>query len=263
MCQVKKPSSSRTLRTNFNVGTLNVRGLNSDLKKHQLATHMSKYQLAILAIQETKFKEEGISEIQTPDKKKSYDVYHAANSKSKHHGVGTVIEKGNKAEFKTITDRVCTATIKLEGETNQKKVIFISSYAPTLEVSEKNPKIRDDYYEDLERTINSVNKRDMCIIGGDQNAKTVMGHKEFPEVIGRYGKGEMNTSGRILVETLLRNSMMLCNTMFPHKMCHRTTWQALERVQDHNDRNVDRRRNPCRNQIEYLILKKGTSDICK
>jgi len=56
MCQVKRPSSSRSLRTNFNVGTLNVRGLNSDLKKQQLATDMSKYQLAILAMQETKFK---------------------------------------------------------------------------------------------------------------------------------------------------------------------------------------------------------------
>jgi len=64
----------------------------------------------------------------------------------------------------------------------------------------------------------------MCIVGGDQNAKTGMGHKEFPEVMGRYGKGEMNTSGRILAETLLRNNMILCNTMFPHKMCHRTTW---------------------------------------
>ena len=256
MCQVKKPTSSRSLRTNFNVGTLNVRGLNSDLKTQQFATDMSKYQLAILAIQESKFKEEGISEIQTPDKKKNYDVYHAANSKSKHHGVGIVIEKGIEAEFKTITDRICTATIKLEGETNQKKVVLISTYAPTLEVSEKKSKIRDDYYEDLERTINSVNKRDMCIIGGDQNTKTGMGHKEFPDVIGRYGKGEMNTSGRILAETLLRNNMILCNTMFPHKICHRTTWQAPERVQDHNDRNGDRRRNPYRNQIDYLMLKK-------
>jgi len=96
----------------------------------------------------------------------------------------------------------------------------------------------------------------MCIVGGDQNAKTGMGHKEFPEVMGRYGKGEMNTSGRILAETLLRNNMILCNTMFPHKICHRTTWQAPESVQDHNDRNGDRRRNPCRSQIEYLILKK-------
>ena len=129
MCQAKRPSSSRPLRKNFNVGTLNVRGLNSNLKIQQLATDMSKYQLAILAIQETKFKEEGISEIQTPDKKKSYGVYHAENSKSKHHGVGIVIEKGIKAEFKTIKDRICTATIKLEGETNQNKVVFISNYA--------------------------------------------------------------------------------------------------------------------------------------
>jgi len=131
MCQVKKPTSSRSLRTKFNVGTLNVRGLNSDLKKQQLATDMSKYQLAILAIQETKFKEEGISEIQTPDKKRSYDVYHAANSKSKHHGVGLVIEKVIKAEFKTITDRIRTATIKLEGEKIRQRLFL---YQPMLQL---------------------------------------------------------------------------------------------------------------------------------
>ena len=33
--------------------------------------------------------------------------------------------------------------------------------------AEKNTQIRDEYYEDLERSTNSVNKRGICIIGGD------------------------------------------------------------------------------------------------
>jgi exonuclease III len=215
-----------------------------------------KYQLAVLAIQETKFKEEGILDLQTTDGKKRYELYHTGSEEDKHHGVGIIIEKGIEAQFKTITNRICMATIKLEGKDNQRKLIFISTYAPTLEVSEKNPKIREDYYEDLENTISQISERDICIIGGDQNAKTGLGHQEFPEVIGRYGKGEMNSSGRILAEMLMKNEMILCNTLFPHKMAHRTTWEAPERKQEHKDKNGEIRRNPYRNQIDYIMTRK-------
>lgn len=189
---------------------------------------------------------------QTSDGKNTYEVYHTGNEENKHHGVGIVVDKGLDAEFKKISERICMATIKIEDTgNNHRKLVFISSYAPTLEVSEKNPKEREEFYNELERVIEDVSKRNICIIGGDQNAKTGLGNKEFPDVIGRYGKGEMNSGGRKLAEMLMRNEMILCNTMFPHKMAHRTTWEAPERKEDHRDRNGEIRRNPYRNQIHH------------
>ena len=38
-------------------------------------------------------------------------------------------------------------------------------------------------------------------------------------------------------------------------MAHRTTWICPERVQDHKDRNGNIRRNPYRNQIDYIITR--------
>ena len=250
----KRQTPPRTVRTNLNVGTLYVRGLNSDLKKQQLANDMSKYNITILAIQETKLKEEGITEIITSDKKKTYEIYHTGSKDNKHHGVGIVIEKGIDAEFKTVSNRICTAKIKIEDPNNQRNIVFISSYAPTLEVSEKSPKTKEEYYEELESVINTVNCRDILIVGSDQNAKTGLGREEFPEVIGKYGKGEMNTNGRTLAETCMRNEMILCNTQFPHKMAHRTTWEAPMRKIEHKDKNGEIRRNPYRNQIDYIMM---------
>eukprot|EP00112_Aurelia_sp_Birch-Aquarium-sp1_P000008 Seg1.8 transcript_id=Seg1.8/GoldUCD/mRNA.D3Y31 product="hypothetical protein" protein_id=Seg1.8/GoldUCD/D3Y31 len=141
------------LRSKLNVGTLNVRGLNTDLQKIQLANDMQKYQLSVLAIQETKLKSEGIFEITSSDSMSYDEVYHTGNEENKHHGVGIVIEKGIYAEFSVISNRICKIITKIGTKENQKKLTFISSYAPTLEVSKKNPKIKEDYYEELENII--------------------------------------------------------------------------------------------------------------
>ena len=204
--------TSSTARYSFNVGTLNVRGLNSESKKIQLANDMTKYQLTAMAIRETKLKKGGVIEINTSDNRNSYEIYHTGSEDNKHHEVGTVTEKCLDVEFKTVSNRTCTATIKLKGK--DEKIIFISTYAPTLEINEKTPKVKEDYYEEFENVLNKISKRDICIIGGDMNAKTGLGHKEFPEVIGRYGKGEMNSNGRSLAEMLMRNDMILGNTIF-------------------------------------------------
>ena len=87
----------------------------------------------------------------------------------------------------------------------------------------------------------------LCIIGGDQNAKTGLGRKEFPDIVGRYGKREMNENGRELCEMLLRNEMILCNTMFPHKMAHHTTWETS--IKKTELKNNTARKNPYINQL--------------
>ena len=63
-------------------------------------------------------------------------------------------------------------------------------------------------------------------------------------------KSEMNSNGRVLAEMLMRNELILTNTIFPHKMAHRTTWETPLR-------NTDGRHNPYRSQIDYKIVRKA------
>ena len=42
----------------------------------------------------------------------------------------------------------------------------------------------------------------MLIIAGDMNAKIGSGHYDYPECIGRYGKGNINSNGNIWLNLL-------------------------------------------------------------
>ena len=97
-------------------------------------------------------------------------------------------------------------------QTGKQEGNFFSTYAPTLEVSEKDNKIRDEYYAALDDTIKKVNNRDILIISGDMNAETGTGHANYPECIGRYGKGEINSNGVQLAELASQNELCLTNT---------------------------------------------------
>ena len=96
----------------------------------------------------------------------------------------------------------------------------------------------------------------MLIIAGDMNAKIRSGHHAYPECIGRYSKGKMNSNGKHLAEFPLLNYLFLTNTKFKHKMCHRTTRTGPERRNEFKDKNGEIRRNPFRNQSDYILIKR-------
>ena len=107
-----------------------------------------------------------------------------------------------------------------------------------------------------EKNIVKWNRRDILIMPGDMNAKIGSGHHDYPESIGRYGKGKMDSNGKHLAEFVLLNDLFLKNTMFKHKMCHRTTWTGPERRNELKYKNGEIRRNPFRNQIDYILIKR-------
>ena len=47
---------------------------------------------------------------------------------------------------------------------------MISAYAPTLEVSEANPELRELFYNQLDSTVSTVASRDACVNLGDFNS---------------------------------------------------------------------------------------------
>ena len=233
-------------------GTLNVRGIQQEMDKIRLADDMQKYKMDILGIQETHLKGSGTEEITTSDKKGKYILFYTGSDTHNHHGVGIVTSRDFIPEFSKINNRTC----KMDSKLTDRKITFISTYADTLKNSEKNPEIRRDYYEQLEDTVKSVSNRNMLIIAGDFNAKTGSGNKDYPEVVGNFGKGEINSNGKHLVEMSMRNELILTNTQFYHKLSHRSTWVCPERKEEHKNKNGMVRRNPYRNQIDYTLVRK-------
>ena len=229
----------------INCATLNVRGIKTDEERQALAADALNYDVHILAITETHLTEDTYENISIKDDNGSTHNYllYATNK------AGLLIRKDLNPTIKKITDRICTAKIQLK----EHSLHFISAYAHTLDKSEKEPNIREEFYEALEATIEKTAKRDLLVIAGDFNAKTGSGHEQYPLNMGKFGKGIMNSSGKRLLETCKAQNLLLTNTLFQHKKAHRTTWEAPFR--NFTTRSGEERRNPVRNQIDYIVTR--------
>lgn len=236
----------------INFGTLNVCGCQNSYEKETLANDAANFKIDVLGVSETHLKttETELEQISVSIDNKIIDYLFYYCGNNTHHGVGILIRKELNPSFNKISDRICTSTFSLGG----RKVHVITAYAPTLSVSQKHPNICEDFYNQLDRTISDVPKRNICVILGDFNAKTGTGHLSHPEHIGKFGKGVLNNNGEILLEHLVKHDLYITNTTFQHKMCHRTTWTAPFRNFTAYDGNP--RRNPVRNQIDYIITRR-------
>ena len=134
---------------------------------------------------------------------------------------------------------------------NNLKVDILSVYAPTLNRSEKNHEIREKFYTKLDSILRNISNRYIAIIAGDFNAKTGSASKNkiYQAVIGKYGKGQVNTNGTHLLNFSSINNLKLVNTFFKHKPTHLTTWTSLETPRGSS-------RNSYRNQINHILVRK-------
>jgi hypothetical protein len=197
-------------------------GIKTDEKKTDSAEDMRKYNLHVMAIPETHLTlEEDIDEIRLD--KEEYIIYSVNKKDNHHHGIGLIIKKEHKPNFEKVSDRICKAKLKVFDT----DVTIIGAYAPTHSNNEKDTTVRDNFYEQLEGAISRVPKKHFLIVAGDFNAQTGSGHKDFPDNVGRFGKGFMNSSGRRLLETCLQYDLVITNTLFQHKLSHRSTLSEL------------------------------------
>ena len=226
------------------VGTINCRGLNTDLKRRLLATDLEDYNIDVLNVQETHVKESGEIILESI-KCRKYRLFHSGTENNNFTGVGILIKDNNlNCSYHPVNERLCFITFEKENQ----KYLIINAYAFTLPVSEKNNQLREDFYNKLDDILNNYSDTQFIrIIAGDFNAKTGSGNQIYPEVVGHFGKGEINENGLALLEFCNRNNLVLSNTLFQHKLAHRSTWTSASNYN---------RRNPVRNQIDYIITDK-------
>ena len=234
-------------------GTLNVNGLKKirhndsppTLDLRAVLTDIEKQQMDVLAIQETH-----LGEVEYLQKEKGFLGYFCNSENNKHHGTGILIRENLDPVFKRISPRVCTASFTTNKNTH---ILFICGYAPHESLSEKYPEMRDTFYDDLQKALQQKKSDSIAIIALDANAQTSYS-AELPKVIGHFTKGnKINNNGHFLINFAAENNLFLTNTLFQHKMSRRSTWTAPYRPLKINGVT---RRNPIRNQIDYIMISK-------
>ena len=109
---------------------------------------------------------------------------------------------------------------------------MVCAYAPTLEKSEAKPELRDKFYAELDSVVQKSKSRNALIIAGDFNAKTGSAFQDelYKSVIGKYGKGIVNSNGVNLLNFAKLHNFRLANTFFKHKPSQISTWEEPNHI---------------------------------
>ena len=93
---------------------------------------------------------------------------------------------GNIEEYRTVNDRI----LMVRANAKPRNISIIQVYAPTTTNLEEDI---DRFYEEMERLIRKVPRRDILIVMGDFNAKVgKQTTDEYATVVGKGGLGAGN-----------------------------------------------------------------------
>ncbi|XP_063411298.1 craniofacial development protein 2-like [Mytilus trossulus] len=146
--------------------------------------------------------------------------------------VRTLYQSGKSLQTAKEMDRYSIEILGL-----REKTTIIQVYSPTNNADEEE---KDDFYNSLQTTVNSVPKRDILMLLGDLNAKVGKDRTGREREMGPNGIGEMNENGEIFADFCAVNSLVICGTLFPHKNCHKITWVSPNEVTE--------------NQIDHIAI---------
>ena len=210
------------------IASFNVRGLSNVIKQEELGADCEKFNIDILAIQETKIHGTASFERILPTNHKLL----VFEQKNRHGGLGFVIAKKMVpyvVTWKCISDRVAYLDISIPTKSDGSFMCrFVNAYCPHTKLAKKNPNLLRDFYNHLNIAVSVPARWDVYTMG-DFNSK--LGKLSTDDVqnglssyMGKYGNGTRNENGESLLNFIISNDFFTCNTAFQHKSSHVTTY---------------------------------------
>ena len=273
-------------RTSLNVGCWNMRTLvesegsiatslarpgsrsvSVDRKAMFMVQELRKYGMNLTGISETKWFGHEVYNID------GFTLLHSgrpvpdrANGEAvvRNEGVGIVLDpqmseawKNAGGVWKAISSRLVLARLKLRGRPEScgrtgtpLLATIVSAYAPTHRSTQEK---KDEFFADLQSTLDSVPEDDVLLLLGDFNARVGSSRREsdnpsWSSVRGFHGIGKMNESGEALLTFCAINELVIMNTTFEKKNIFKHTWQHPGSKQWH-----------C---IDYVIMRQHQRKLC-
>ena len=200
-----------------NIGTWNVRTLYQSGKLEQLLREFDSYKLDILGLSEMRRIGSG-REIH-----QGKTILYSGQKEHHVRGVGIVLN--NQAAqaligWEPVNERIITARL----QSRHTKSTIVQVYAPTEEAEQAD---KDNFYEQLQDTLNRVPSHDVLILIGDLNAQIDSHRGGLEHVIGPHGTARRtNDNGKRFMLLCSTNSLCIMNTFFQHRSVHKKTWKS-------------------------------------
>ncbi|XP_008178936.1 craniofacial development protein 2-like [Acyrthosiphon pisum] len=197
-------------------GTWNIRTLFKPGAAQCLVKEIRRYNLGVVALQEIRWNGKGTLDLQDTT------IFYGECNDRRQFGTGFAVHKSIVplvTEFKSTNPRISILTIK--GKFFD--ITFLNGYAPT---EEKTPEEKDEFYENLEQTLNEIPRNRIRIVLGDFNAK--LGKENiFRSTIGNHSMHDITSeNGLRLIDFASGGGLVVKSTMFPRKDIYKGTWKA-------------------------------------
>ena len=140
----------------------------------------------------------------------------------RRNGIGIVIKEkyiNSVLEVKRVSDRILSLKMEIDGI----QINVISAYAPQVgcDLEEK-----EEFWSEVEEVIRSIPREERIVIGADFNGHIGEGNNGDEEVMGKYGVGERNAEGQMIVDCAKQMEMALVNSYFKKREEHKITYKS-------------------------------------
>nr|CAH8838004.1 unnamed protein product [Trichobilharzia regenti] len=189
-----------------------------DWKAAQIANEMKRYGIQVLGICESRWNGSGLTKLSTGE-----SVIYSGHPEDNHtHTEGVAIMMSPTAtkaliQWEAISSRIMTARFNSKG----RKVSIIQCYAPTNNADLEK---KEEFYRQLQATMDNTPAGDMKILMGDMNAKLGPDNTGRELIMGREALGEMNENGELFADFCAFNELVIGGSVYKHKDIHKATW---------------------------------------
>ena len=235
--------------TKFKIASWNVRGgLSKPRTCSSVLSDMKKYQVSVIALQETKAKDIIFQD--------NYGRILGFPTDTPNYGMAFALRNDlqvHSAEY--VSDRIVVISIFLN---NQRKsdlrpslLTIINAYAPHSILARNQPHLATTFYHQLNTITHKYRHSTLLYIAGDFNAKIGRKLDDTETFMGSYSKklGARNSNGNLLANFAASNKMFLSNTAFKHPSRHISTWHGTING------------TPYHNQIDYILCRLNNAHI--
>ena len=197
-------------------------------KQQLIIKQLKNYRIQIAALSETCMYDSGVKLING-----EYTLIYSglpSNNKTRNaHGVAicldktaTKIWKDSGSEWEAVSERI----VKVSLNCLPVNITVIAIYSPVNPINKQMADASEQFYNDLQDTIDRVSTKDMLLIMGDFNARLGGNQQQqfLNYVVGPFIVDKENENGTKLIEFCSINNIIVSNTFFQHKLVHQTSW---------------------------------------
>lgn len=192
-----------------------------------VARELERIGVDVAALQETRF--EGSGSI----KERSYTIFWSGvkEGERRHAGVAFAIKNEMVSNLKntpkSISKRIISMSISLKDD---KCATLICAYAPTMVHTEQE---KEEFYRCLSEEIRRIPVTNKLVLMGDFNARVGKDHEMFGPSLGKFGKGNLNSNGELLINFCTQHNLIITNTYFKQPDKNFFTWKHPRSKQYH------------------------------